>query len=451
MRSSNLVKKDLKVVWHPCTQMKDHEKIPMIPIKSGKGVWLYDYDGNKYLDAVSSWWVNIFGHSNSYINKSIKNQLTNLEHVLLAGFTHEPAINLAERLVKLMPKEITKCFFTDNGSSSIDAAMKMSYHYWQNKKKKSKVKFIALSNSYHGETLGSLSVSNIDLYKKTYENILKDSIIVDSPDNYNKKDGMSDEQHAELMFDKMYQAIKNNHKEVCAVIVEPLIQCAGYMRMYHYRYLELLREACTKYNIHLIADEIAVGFGRTGTMFGFEQAKITPDIICLSKGITGGYMTLSTILTTEDMYDAFYDEYEKLNAFLHSHSYTANPIACSAANATLDIFENKNTINSNKKLSSHMNDCFGSFKDHPNVSDVRQTGMVLAVELIKDKKRKIPYNWKERRGIKAYLHGLENNVLMRPLGNVIYFMPPYVINKKEITFVSDVMREAINEATKKNP
>ena len=450
MKSSHLVKKDLKVVWHPCTQMKDHEKIPMIPIKSGKGVWLYDYDGVKYLDAISSWWVNLFGHSNAYINKSIKSQLSQLEHVLLAGFTHEPAINLSERLIKLTPSKITKCFFTDNGSSSIDAAMKMSYHYWQNKKKKSKVKFIALSNSYHGETLGSLSVSNIDLYKKTYESILKETIIVDSPDSYNKAENISEEKHAEIMFDKMYQTIKKNHRDVCAVIVEPLIQCAGYMRMYHHKYLELLSEACREYNIHLIADEIAVGFGRTGTMFGFQQANITPDIICLSKGITGGYMTLSTILTTNDIYNAFYDEYEKLNAFLHSHSYTANPIACSAANATLDIFKDKDVIKKNKILSAHMRKCFESLKDHPHVSDVRQKGMVLAIELIKDKKRKVSYDWKERRGIRAYLHGLKNNVLMRPLGNVLYFMPPYVITKKEISFVSEIMKEGVDEATKKN-
>ncbi len=448
MTNTKLVKKDLKVVWHPCTQMKDHEKIPLIPIKSGKGVWLYDYDNNKYLDAISSWWVNIFGHSNAYINKSIKKQLSHLEHVLLAGFTHEPAINLANNLVDITPKKITKCFFTDNGSSSIDAAMKMSYHYWQNKKKKSKTKFIALSNSYHGETLGSLSVSNIDLYKKTYENILKDTIIVESPDSYNKEKNISEEKHAEIMFDKMYKTIRDNHKNVCAVIIEPLIQCAGYMRMYHHRYLELLRETCTKYNIHMIADEIAVGFGRTGTMFGFEQAKITPDIICLSKGITGGYMTLSTILTTDDIYAAFYDEYEKLNAFLHSHSYTANPIACSAANATLELFKKEDTIKKNKDLSSHIARCFEPLKDHPNVSDVRQKGMVLAIELIKNKKKKIPYNWKERRGIKAYLHGLKNSVLMRPLGNVIYFMPPYVISKKQISFVSDIMKEGVDEATK---
>ena len=448
MTNTKLVKRDLKVVWHPCTQMKDHENIPMIPIKSGKGVWLYDFDDNKYLDAISSWWVNIFGHSNTYINQSIKKQLSHLEHVLLAGFTHEPAINLAENLIKITPKKITKCFFTDNGSSSIDAAMKMSYHYWQNKKRKSKTRFIALSNSYHGETLGSLSISNIDLYKKTYKSILKDTIIVESPDSYYKEDNISEEKHAEIMFDKMYKAIKNNHKNVCAVIVEPLIQCAGYMRMYHHKYLELLREACTKYDIHLIADEIAVGFGRTGTMFGYEQANITPDIICLSKGITGGYMTLSSILTTDDIYDAFYDEYENLSAFLHSHSYTANPIACSAANATIELFKKNDILKKNKTLSSHMSKCFESLKDHPNVSDVRQKGMVLAIELVKNKRRKISYDWKERRGIRAYLHGLKNNVLMRPLGNVIYFMPPYVISKKQISFVSNVMKEGVDEATK---
>ena len=328
--------------------------------------------------------------------------------------------------------------------------MKMSYHYWQNKGKKSKKGFIALSNSYHGETLGSLSVSNIDLYKKTYESILKDTIIVDSPDSYRKKENVSEEEHAEQMFNKMYKALKDNHRNVCAVIVEPLIQCAGYMRMYHHKYLELLREACTKFNVHLIADEIAVGFGRTGTMFGFEQAKITPDIICLSKGITGGYMTLSTILTTDDIYDAFYDEYEKLNAFLHSHSYTANPIACSAANATLNLFKKKKVVENNKKLSLHMKKCFESLNDHPHVSDVRQKGMVLAIELVKNKKKRLAYDWKERRGIKAYLHGLKNNVLMRPLGNVLYFMPPYVITKKEISFVSEIMKEGVDEATKKS-
>jgi len=444
----NIVERDLDVIWHPCTQMKDHEKIPLIPIKSGKGVWLEDFDGKKYIDAISSWWVNIFGHSNGYINSKIAQQLKKLEHVLLAGFTHEPAVKLAERLIAMSPAKINKCFFTDNGSSAIDAAMKMSFHFWKNIGYKKKRKFIALSNSYHGETIGSLSVSNIDLYKKTYKSLMKDTIIVPSPDCYNKKESETNKEYTTRMFSFMLDAIKKNHKSVCAVIIEPLVQCAGYMRMYHPIYLKLLRDACDEYDIHLIADEIAVGFGRTGTMFGYEQSKITPDIICLSKGITGGYLTLSTILTSNKIYNAFYDEYTKLNAFLHSHSYTANPLACTAANASLDLFEKKDIIEKNKLKSKYIKDQLMSMNSHNNVGDIRQTGMINAVEMVKDKNKRIPFDWKERRGIKAYKYALENNVLLRPLGNVMYFMPPYVIKKNEIDHVINVMEGAINIATK---
>ena len=443
-----IVERDLDVIWHPCTQMKDHEKIPLIPIKSGKGVWLEDFDGKKYIDAISSWWVNIFGHSNGYINSKITQQLKKLEHVLLAGFTHEPAVKLAERLIAMSPAKINKCFFTDNGSSAIDAAMKMSFHFWKNIGYKKKRKFIALSNSYHGETIGSLSVSNIDLYKKTYKSLMKDTIIVPSPDCYNKKESETNKEYTTRMFSFMLDAIKKNHESVCAVIIEPLVQCAGYMRMYHPIYLKLLRDACDEYDVHLIADEIAVGFGRTGTMFGYEQSKITPDIICLSKGITGGYLTLSTILTSNKIYNAFYDEYTKLNAFLHSHSYTANPLACTAANASLDLFEKKGIIEKNKSKSKYIKEQLMCMNSHNNVGDIRQTGMINAVEMVKNKHKRIPFDWKERRGIKAYKYALENNVLLRPLGNVMYFMPPYVIKKNEIDHVINVMEGAINIATK---
>ena len=250
------------------------------------------------------------------------------------------------------------------------------------------------------------------------------------------------------MFDKMLKSIENNHHGVCAVIIEPLVQCAGYMRMYHPIYLKLLRQACDKYKIHLIADEIAVGFGRTGTMFAFEQSKITPDIICLSKGITGGYMTLSTILTTNNIYEAFYDEYNKLNAFLHSHSYTANPLACAAANASLDLFEKNNVIDKNKILSKYIYSSMRELSEHKNVAEVRQHGMITAVEMIKNKSKRTSFDWKERRGLRAYLYGLKNNVLIRPLGNVIYFMPPYVIKKSEINKVIRVIKSAIDHATK---
>jgi len=359
-----------------------------------------------------------------------------------------PAIELSEQLVKLMPKDITKCFFTDNGSSAIDAALKMSFHYWKNKGYKKKSKFVALSNSYHGETLGSLSISNIDLYKKTYEKILKKTIIVPSPDCFYKKSNKSNEEHTEEMFKHMLKTIKKHHQYIAGIVVEPLVQCAGYMRMYHPIYLSLLSEACKKYNIHLIADEIAVGFGRTGSMFAFEQAKITPDIICLSKGITGGYMTLSAILTNEEIYNTFYAEYNKLKAFLHSHSYTANPIACSAALASLKLFNKYDTLKKNKVLSKYIYEKLTSLNNHKNVAEVRQHGMITAVEMIKNKSRRTSFNWKERRGIKAYLYGLNNNVLIRPLGNVIYFMPPYVIKKNEIDLSCEVIKGAIDEATK---
>jgi len=448
MNNSNLLNRDLSVLWHPCTQMKDHEKLPLTPIKSGKGIWLRDFEDRKYLDAISSWWVNLFGHSNPYINEKLKNQIDNLEHVLLAGFSHEPAISLAERLVKVTPEGLSRCFYADNGSSAVEATLKMSYHYWRNNNNRQKTRFITLKNSYHGETLGALAVGDVELYKETYEPLLMQCITVPSPDCFEREEGVSWREHTEQMFSHMKAALEKHAHETCAVILEPLVQCAGSMRMYHPVYLELLRKACDEYDVHLIADEVAVGFGRTGTMFACEHAHITPDFICLSKGITGGYLPLSAVLTTEKIYQAFYDEYTNLTAFLHSHSYTGNPLACAAANASLDIFENENIIEKNKVLAKKMWDECEALQDHPHVADVRQTGMILAIELSQNKKERIPYDWKERRGLKVYLHGLENEVLLRPLGNVIYFMPPYVITPEEIELMTRVAKEGIEIATR---
>ena len=447
MNNSELLKRDLSVLWHPCTQMKDHENLPLIPIKSGKGVWLQDFEGNRYLDAISSWWVNLFGHANTHINHALKNQIDKLEHVLLAGFSHEPAITLAERLVKHTPPGLNRCFFADNGSSAVEATLKMSYHYWRNKGQSKKTRFITLSNSYHGETLGALAVGDVELYKETYKPLLMTPITVPSPDCFKREDGMSWKEHSEQMFTYMKLALETHGHETCAVIVEPLVQCAGSMRMYHPVYLELLRQACDEYDVHLIADEVAVGFGRTGTMFACEQAEITPDFICLSKGITGGYLPLSAVLTTDDIYQAFYDDYTNLTAFLHSHSYTGNPLCCSAANASLDIFENENILQNNQLLAKKMWQESASLIDHPHVADVRQTGMILAIEMCQNKQQKTPYPWQERRGLKVYLHGLKNEVLLRPLGNVIYFMPPYVITPEEIELMVDVAKQGIDIAT----
>ena len=426
--------------------MKDHETVPMIPLRAGSGVWLEDFAGRRYLDGISSWWVNLFGHANPTINAAVREQLDRLEHVIFAGFTHPPAVTLAEELTRIAPAGLNRCFFADNGSAAVEVAVKMSFHFWRNSGQPRKTRFITLSNSYHGETLGALAVGNVDLYKSIYRPLLMDVITVPSPDSFERNAGVSESQHAELMFGLMETALEQNHGEVAAVIVEPLVQCAGGMRMYDARYLKLLRAACDKYGVHLIADEIAVGFGRTGTMFACEQAGIRPDYLCLSKGLTGGYLPLSVVLTTDTVYDAFYDEYIKLNAFLHSHSYTGNPLACAAANATLALFREQPVLERNRTTAARMAAAVEHLRDHPHVADIRQRGMILAIELVRDKARRTPFPWQERRGLRIYRHALERGVLLRPLGTTIYFMPPYIIEPEEIQLLARVAAEGVELA-----
>jgi adenosylmethionine---8-amino-7-oxononanoate aminotransferase len=441
------VKRDLAHVWHPCTQMKDHEELPLIPIRRAKGVWLEDFEGHRYLDCISSWWVNLFGHSNPRINAAVRNQLEKLEHVILAGFTHEPVIELSEALVKVLPAGLTRCFYADNGSSAVEVAVKMSFHYWRNVGRSGKRRFITLSNSYHGETLGALAVGNVELYKEIYKPLLMDVITVPSPDCFTREAGESWADHSRRKFADMEAALARYANETAAVIVEPLVQCAAGMRMYDPVYLQLLREACDRHGVHLIADEIAVGFGRTGTLFACEQAGIRPDFVCLSKGLTAGYLPLSAVVTTETVYEAFYDEYVKLNAFLHSHSFTGNPLACAAALETLRIFADDDVLAGNRSLAAHMGALAREFEDHPHVAEVRQRGMILAIELVKHKARREPYAWQERRGLRVYRHGLTREMLLRPIGNVVYFMPPYVITPDEIGRMIEVAREGIEIAT----
>jgi len=448
MNNAALMQRDLQVLWHPCTQMKDHETLPLIPIRRGEGVWLEDFDGNRYIDAISSWWVNLFGHANPRINARITAQLERLEHVLLAGFSHEPAIELAERLVRITPPGLERCFFADNGSSAVEVALKMSFHYWRNLGRTKKTRFVTLGNSYHGETLGALAVGDVALYKQTYEPLLLQPLTVPSPDCFEREPGASWEEHTRRMFDAMEETLARHADEVCAVIVEPLVQCAGNMRMYHPVYLRLLREACDRYGVHLIADEIAVGFGRTGTLFACEQAGISPDLLCLSKGLTGGYLPLSVVLTKERIYQAFYDDYERLTAFLHSHSYTGNPIGCAAALATLEIFDSEPVIERNRETAKRMGEAVAHLREHPHVGEIRQTGMILAIEMVRDKDLKTPYPWQERRGLRVYRHALSRGALLRPLGNVIYFMPPYVIEPAEILALARIAEEGIRLATR---
>jgi adenosylmethionine-8-amino-7-oxononanoate aminotransferase len=445
---SGFVARDLAHVWHPCTQMKDHEReLPLIPVRRGQGVWLEGMDGQRYLDGISSWWVNLFGHANPRIGAAIHAQLDTLEHVIFAGFTHAPAVQLAESLTQIAPPGLSRVFFADNGSAAVEVAVKMSFHYWRNAGQPAKRRFVTLANSYHGETLGALAVGNVALYKDIYAPLLMDVITAPSPDAYLREPGETEAAFAGRMIEPMRALLGRHAHEVAAVIVEPLVQCAGGMRMYHADYLTLLRRACDEFGVHLIADEIAVGFGRTGTLFACEQAQITPDFLCLSKGLTGGFLPLSVVLTNDAVYAAFYDEYSRYNAFLHSHSYTGNPLACAAANATLAIFRDEPVIARNRDLAAHMAKAVAPLRDHRHVADIRQRGMILAIELVRDRATREPYDARERRGLRLYRHALSRGALLRPIGDVLYFMPPYVVTPDEIDLLADIARTGIEAAT----
>jgi adenosylmethionine---8-amino-7-oxononanoate aminotransferase len=444
MNNRHWRERDLATLWHPCTQMKDHESLPMIPIRRGQGVWLEDYDGHRYLDAISSWWVNLFGHANPHIARRIAEQAGELEHVILAGFTHGPAVELAERLAALAPPGLERAFYADSGSAAVEIALKMSFHYWRNLGQGGKTRFVCLSGSYHGETLGALAVGDVALYRDTYGPLLMEPIVAPSPDCFEREPGASWAEHSLHRFSAMERLLAERHDEIAAVIVEPLVQCAGGMRMYDPVYLEKLRAACDRYQVHLIADEIAVGFGRTGSLFACEQAGISPDFMCLSKGLTGGFLPLSTVLTHDRIYQAFYHDYSELKAFMHSHSYTGNALCCTAALATLELFEQSDVLARNRELARHMRAAVAELDDHPNVAEIRQHGMILAIEMVDSQGR--PWPWQERRGLTVYRHGLANQALLRPLGNVVYFMPPYVIAEDEIDHLAQVAIEGIHLA-----
>lgn len=443
---SHLQRMDLNYVWHPCSQMKDYEQLPPIVIKSGKGIYLYDENGKEYIDAVSSWWVNLFGHANERISQAIAEQAFQLEHVIFANFTHEPAILLSEKLVEITPPGLTKVFFADNGSAAIEVALKMSFQYHMQKHKTKKRRFLAFTDAYHGETLGALSVGGVDLYMEVFQPLLLDTIRAQGPDCYRCPFNEQLESCRTPCISYVEEKVKEHHEEISAIIIEPLIQAAAGMKMYPPVFLKKLKELCLHYDIHLIADEIAVGFGRTGTMFACEQAGITPDFMCLSKGLTGGYLPLSVVLTTDEVYEAFYDDYETMKAFLHSHSYTGNPLACRVALEVLNIFADEDILSRNREKGVYMKELATElFQGLPYVGEYRQTGMVGAIELVKNKKTKEPFPSNERIGYQIYQMALEKGLLLRPLGNILYFMPPYVITKKEINTMLHLALESMQQ------
>jgi adenosylmethionine---8-amino-7-oxononanoate aminotransferase len=433
-----LVARSLASVWHPCTQMKHHEQFPLVPIVRGEGAYLIDANGKRILDAVSSWWVNLFGHANAHINAALKTQLDTLEHAMLAGFTHAPAIELAERLQALTG--LGHAFYASDGASAVEIALKMSFHSWKNRGLPNKKKFVSLNGSYHGETLGALAVTDVAIFRDAYGALLQNNIVLNFPH-------AKDETLASTAFSKAFGVestpqgefgaccpacvdegiaelgalFAERHHEIAALIVEPLVQGAAGMRMYHPRFLQAARALCTQYEIHLIADEIMTGFGRTGSMFAVEQAGITPDLMCLSKGITGGYLPLSCVLSTDDIYAAFYDD-DTARGFLHSHSYTGSALACRAALATLDIFARDNVIASNHENAARFNQMAGPLAAHPRISHARHLGMIWAFDVASSH----PHFSRA-----FFSAAMAQGVLLRPIGKTVYFMPPYILRDQE--------------------
>jgi adenosylmethionine-8-amino-7-oxononanoate aminotransferase len=416
-----LLKRSVAAVWHPCTQMKQHETLPLIPVAYARGCWLYDFDGRRYLDAVSSWWVNLFGHANPRINAALAKQLGELEHVMLAGFTHEPVVELSERLSKLTGGKLGHCFYASDGASAVEIALKMSFHYWRNSGREGKTQFVSLEGSYHGETLGALSVTDVAIFRDTYSPLLRSSTQIPSPDWRLAERGESAGDFAARCALALERHLAAHHESTAALILEPLVQGAGGMAMYDPEYLRRASEICKRYDVHLIADEIMAGFGRTGTFFAHAQAAITPDFLCLSKGITGGYLPLSVVLTREQIYDAFYDD-SVARGFLHSHSYTGNALACRAALATLDIFEADDVIATNREKAAALTALAAPLAQHPRVRDFRNTGMIWAFEVAVDV---------EDVGRRIYEGALNRELLLRPIGSTIYFMPPYTMSAPE--------------------
>ncbi len=424
----DLLSRTRAAVWHPCTQMKALEATPPLAIARGEGPWLIDTEGRRYLDAISSWWVNLFGHCNPRINAAITDQLGRIEHVMLAGATHEPVVALSERLAKLTG--LGHAFYGSDGASATEIALKMSAHFWRNAGQPEKNGFISLKNGYHGETVGALSVTDIPLFKCTYAPLLRHTVQVPTPDARLAEPGESAEAFALRCADALEAHLAGHAATTAAFIVEPLVQGAAGMAMYHPAYLKRARELCTQYRVHLIADEIAVGFGRTGTMFACEQAGIRPDFICVSKGITGGYLPLSAVLTTDEVYAAFYGD-ATARGFLHSHSYTGNPLACRAALAVLDIFEHDNVIAANRVKSAEFTGVLAEAAAHPRVRHFRHLGMIWAFDVTD-----------AGPGFSSRFHqaALAQGAFIRPIGGTVYVMPPYVTNADEMRSLADTIR-----------
>ncbi len=449
MRTQDWVRQDREMIWHPFTQMKDWQSSdPVTVIERAAGNYLIDTDGKKYLDGVSSLWANVHGHRVKAIDRAVKKQLDRIAHTTFLGLTHPGAIELSQKLLRLTPKGLSRVFYSDSGAASVEVALKMAYQYWQLLGRKEKKTFLRLENAYHGDTMGAVSVGGISLFHHIFGALTFRTLEAPAPYYYRDAFKGGEAAYAQHMAAKVEAVLKIHHRSICALIWEPVMQGAAGMLKQPAGYGASLRKITKKYGVLLIADEVATGFGRTGTMFACEQEGVSPDFLCLAKGITGGYLPLSATLTTEAVYEAFLGEYEEFKAFFHGHTYSANPLACAAALASLEIFEKEKTLQKLQPKITLLAKELWKMRLLDHVGDIRQAGTMVGIELVKNKKTKEPYPLAEKRGIRVGYLARQKGVFIRPLGNVIILMPPLSITPDEIKKLCKVTADCIKEVTR---
>jgi adenosylmethionine-8-amino-7-oxononanoate transaminase len=438
---------DKKHLWHPFTQMKEWEDESPIIITEGKGSFLKDILGRWYLDGVSSIWVSVHGHRKEEIDRAIKEQIDRISHSTLLGLTHPPAVELAEQLVKITPKGLSRVFFSDNGSTAVEIGLKIAFQYWKNRGFIRKERFLALTHAYHGDTLGAVSVGGIDLFHKIFSPLLFKPYRAPAPYCYRCRYGRTHPSCRLFCLDKMELIVRKHHEKIAGLIIEPLVQGAGGMIVSPPGFLEGVRRLCKKHDILMIADEVATGFGRTGTMFACEEEGVKPDILCLAKGITGGYLPLAATVTNERIYRAFLGRYRDFKSFFHGHTYTGNQLACAAAIANLSLFKKEKIINNMQRKIALLRRGLADISLLPHVGDVRQKGFMVGIELVRERKSKTPYPAEEKMGARVCSRAREKGLIIRPLGNVIVLMPPLSVSRRELQSILQITKEAIREVT----
>ncbi len=434
IKKQQLLKDDRKYVWHPFTQMKDYATQDPVLIEKAQGIYLYDADGQRYYDTNASWWVNVHGHAHPRIRKALQEQFETMDHVMFSGLTHPKAIELAKKLVHITPQGLDKVFYSDNGSTAVEVAVKMSFQYWQHKGEQGKKKFIYLDHSYHGDTLGAVSVGGVEIYHATFKPLMFEAYNVPSPHSLLWENGTYESQRAclDACIEALRSRLEQSSHEIAALIVEPMVQAAGGMLMIDPAYYSAARELCNQYNVHLIADEVATGFGRTGTLFACEHSAVTPDFMCLSKGLTAGIMPLSVTLTTNLVYEAFYDDYETMKTFFHGHSFTANPLACTAALESLKLFEEEGVLQHVQGIASLLKEQLERFRPSNHIANIRSLGMIGAFNLYQDASKRQTYSFHERMGYKVYQEGLKEGLMLRPLGDTLYYWLPLCTTQTQL-------------------